>query len=75
MMIVHRNKPIRDINNPNEGFVTNGTSIDDDDTRIVNGYDADKRPWLVMLKINGFLCGGSLINHKYALLDIILFIQ
>ena len=44
-----------------------GVDIGDDDTRIVNGYDSAKRPWLALMLINGGSCGGSLINHKYLL--------
>jgi hypothetical protein len=38
--------------------------IDDDDTRIVNGYEADLRPWLAFLHIESSACGGALINKK-----------
>lgn len=44
-----------------------GNEISDDDTRIVNGYDAGKRPWLVMIHVEGGACGGALINKKYNL--------
>ena len=43
----------------------NANQIDDEDPRIVNGYNADKRPWLIHLRLNGGRCGGALINHKY----------
>ena len=39
--------------------------IADDDTRIVNGYDADERPWLALINVHGGACGGALINLKY----------
>ena len=46
----------------NEG----GVDAENDDTRIVNGYAAGKRPWLVLIITNNEgMCGGSLINHKY----------
>ena len=46
----------------NEG----GVDAENDDTRIVNGYAAGKRPWLVLIITNNRgMCGGSLINHKY----------
>ena len=46
----------------NEG----GVDAENDDTRIVNGYAAGKRPWLVLIITNNAgMCGGSLINHKY----------
>ena len=38
--------------------------IDDEDTRIVNGYDAGKRPWLVLIHVEGAACGGALVNNK-----------
>lgn len=38
--------------------------IDDEDTRIVNGYDAGKRPWLVLIHVEGAACGGALVNDK-----------
>ena len=38
--------------------------ISDDDTRIVNGYSAGKRPWIVFINVTGGACGGALINHK-----------
>ena len=41
----------------------------DEDTRIVNGYNADKRPWFVLLYIGKAAqaaCGGALINDKFA---------
>ena len=41
--------------------------VDDEDNRIVNGYDAGKRPWLVLLHVEGGACGGALINHKFVL--------
>ena len=46
----------------NEG----GVDAENDDSRIVNGYAAGKRPWLVLIIANNMaICGGSLINHKY----------
>ena len=38
--------------------------IHEDDTRIVNGYDADKRPWLVYINVHNSACGGALVNDK-----------
>ena len=43
------------------------SGIEDEDTRIVNGYEPDKRPWLVLLDVAGSSCGGALINHRYVL--------
>ena len=40
--------------------------IDDEDTRIVNGYDAGKRPWLVLIHVEGAACGGALVNDKWS---------
>ena len=40
--------------------------IDDEDTRIVNGYDAGKRPWLVLIHVEGAACGGALVNNKWS---------
>ena len=40
-----------------------GTDISDDDARIVNGYKAKNRPWLVLMLPRGGLCGGVLINN------------
>ena len=37
--------------------------ITDDDTRIVNGYKAKNRPWLVAIFVGPGLCGGVLINN------------
>ncbi len=39
-------------------------AISDEDTRIVNGYDAGKRPWMTLIIVEGALCGGALINTK-----------
>ena len=38
--------------------------IYDEDTRIVNGYEAGKRPWLVLIHVEGAACGGALVNDK-----------
>ena len=49
-------------------YDSNDSSADaeNDDSRIVNGYAAGKRPWLVLIIANNQgMCGGSLINHKY----------
>ena len=49
----------------NEG----SADAENDDSRIVNGYAAGKRPWLVLIIYgaanNKGMCGGSLINHRY----------
>jgi hypothetical protein len=42
----------------------NATRIEDQDTRIVNGYDPDERPWLALLDVSGGSCGGALINKR-----------
>jgi len=39
----------------------------DEDMRIVNGYEPNDRPWLVLLDIAGGSCGGALINKRYVL--------
>ena len=39
-------------------------SIDDDDVRIVNGYRATSRPWLVKIENSGGLCGGAILNDR-----------
>ena len=55
-------------------YDSNDSSADaeNDDSRIVNGYAAGKRPWLVLIIAGSAnfagMCGGSLINHKYNLL-------
>lgn len=41
--------------------------IADEDTRIVNGYDPDERPWLALINVADGACGGALINHKFIL--------
>ena len=40
------------------------TLIADEDTRIVNGYEPDERPWLVLIDVAGGSCGGAIINSK-----------
>ena len=40
-----------------------GTDIHSDEARIVNGYVAKNRPWLVLMFPRGGLCGGVLINN------------
>ena len=40
-----------------------GTDIHSDEARIVNGYKAKNRPWLVLMFPRGGLCGGVLINN------------
>lgn len=37
--------------------------IDEEDTRIVNGYEPDARPWLAFIRVSNSICGGALINH------------
>ena len=39
-------------------------AINDEDTRIVNGYDAENRPWLTFIASDKGACGGALINTK-----------
>jgi len=43
------------------------TNIDDQHARIVNGYKATNRPWLVFMYTAGGLCGGVLINNLFVL--------
>jgi len=43
------------------------TGIDANDARIVNGYRATNRPWLVFMYTAGGLCGGVLINNLFVL--------
>ena len=47
--------------------VVQAQDIEDEDTRIVNGYEPDQRPWLTLLDVAGSSCGGALINHLYVL--------
>ena len=46
-----------------DDYSDDGTDISDDDARIVNGYKAKNRPWLVLMLPRGGLCGGVLINN------------
>ena len=41
-----------------------GNYLYDENTRIVNGYESQHRPWLVMIHAGISLCGGTLINKK-----------
>jgi len=43
------------------------TDIADEENRIVNGYQAKNRPWLVFMFTHGGLCGGVLINNLFVL--------
>ena len=38
-------------------------TIDEEDTRIVNGYEPDARPWLAHIRVSNSACGGALINR------------
>ena len=40
----------------------NETYVTDEDTRIVNGYEPDDRPWLVYIDVKGGVCGGALLT-------------
>ena len=40
----------------------NETYVTDEDTRIVNGYEPDERPWLVYIDVKGGVCGGALLT-------------
>ena len=46
---------------------TTESSIRDEDTRIVNGYEPENRPWLVHISILGGMCGGAIISRKHVL--------
>jgi len=50
---------------------SNETEIGDEDTRIVNGYNAKSRPWLVLINVkagwSSQICGGVLINNKFVM--------
>ena len=43
--------------------------VDNDDVRIVNGYNSPSRPWIALIvfqeKIKDGICGGSLLNKRY----------
>ena len=42
---------------------------DNDDVRIVNGYNAPQRPWIALIvfgeSFSDTPCGGSLLNQRY----------
>ncbi len=38
--------------------------VEADDTRIVNGYEPEDRPWLVMINVEGGLCGGAIVSKR-----------
>jgi len=41
--------------------------VEEADTRIVNGYSASSRPWLVLILPFQGICGGALVNAKFVL--------
>merc|ERR1711974_18140 len=51
----------------NEDDYADEDQVEDDDTRIVNGYTASARPWLVLILPYQGICGGALINAKFVL--------
>lgn len=51
----------------NEDDYADEDQVEDDDTRIVNGYSASARPWLVLILPYQGICGGALINAKFVL--------
>ena len=54
-------------NEGDDGYIyDDGGYIYDENTRIVEGYDADKRPWMAYMIIGSkIICGGALVNKKY----------
>ena len=46
------------------------STVDNDEDRIVNGYEVDTQPWLASLfhlQYQMIFCGGALINRRYVL--------
>jgi len=42
-------------------------NIDEDNVRIVDGYEPANRPWIALIQIERGLCGGALLNHRFVI--------
>ena len=43
-------------------------SVTEEDTRIVNGYEPDDRPWLAYIDVRNGLCGGAILTKSWVLM-------
>ena len=46
-------------------------SVTEEDTRIVNGYEPDDRPWIAYIDVKKGLCGGAILTKLWVPLQVL----